>query len=98
MTDQGLKKADFRPCTYCGNPVGANGEAFYRVTTTLHGFDDDAIRRVAKLEAATGSPVLASALTGNEPLSVPLYTTTRLVCEGCGLQPQLIGQLLEDIQ
>lgn len=96
MKAPGLKKAEFQPCAFCGNAVGNAGLQFYRVTTTLHAFDDDAIRRVAKLEAATGSPALASRLTGDEPLSVPAYTTTRLVCGDCGLQPQVIAALLED--
>jgi hypothetical protein len=96
MKAPGLKKAEFQPCAFCGNPVGTAGLQFYRVTTTLHAFDYDAIRRVANLEAATGSPALASRLTGDEPLSVPAYTTTRLVCGDCGLQPQVIAALLED--
>ena len=96
MTAAGLKQSEFRPCAFCGQAVGVAGVHFYRVTTTLHAFDDDAIRRVANLEAATGSPALASRLTGDEPLSVPAYTTTRLVCGDCGLQPQVIAALLED--
>lgn len=96
MNAGGLKKGEFQPCTFCRQPVGIAGVHFYRVTATLHTFDDDAIRRVANLEAATGSPALASRLTGDEPLSEPVFTTTRLVCGDCGLQPQVIAQLLED--
>ena len=96
MKAPGLKKAEFQPCAFCGNAGGNAGLQFYRVTTTLHAFDDDAIRRVANLEAATGSPALASRLTGDQPLSAPVFTSTRLVCGDCGLQPQVIAQLLED--
>lgn len=96
MTAAGLKKGEFQPCAFCGQAVGVAGVHFYRVTTTLHVFDDDAIRRVANLEAATGSPALASRLTGDQPLSAPVFTSTRLVCGDCGLQPQVIAQLLED--
>jgi hypothetical protein len=96
MKAPGLRQFDFQPCACCGRAVGEAAGHFYRVTVTLHEFDDAAINRVANLEAATGSPALASFLTGDQPLAVPAYATTRLVCGDCGLQPQVIAALLED--
>ena len=92
----GLKRTDFQPCAYCGKGVGHAGVHFYRITATLHVFDDAAIRRADGFERALGSPVLAHVLGPDEPLSAAAHTTTRLICGDCGLSPQVLAVLLED--
>lgn len=100
MTDAtfkpGLKRLEFQPCAFCGKGVGHAGVHFYRITTTLHVFDDAAIKRADAFERQLGSPVLAHALGPDEPLSAAAYGSERLVCGECGLKPQVLAALLED--
>ena len=59
-----------------GKGVGHAGVHFYRITATLHVFDDAAIRRADGFERALGSPVLAHVLGPDEPLSAAAHTKT----------------------
>lgn len=94
MKEEAIRKA--AKCAVCGKPFGHTGlPMFWRVTVERYVVDMAALNRLQGLTMLTGSPVLASVFSTNEPLARQALEVTITVCESCCTESLPVAYLAE---
>lgn len=94
-----LELREFAVCDICRKKIGESRiPFFYKVSVETHHLDGGAIQRKTGLELVTGSPLLATVLGPDEPMTtVPGGCTTVSVCYNCAVRNGALVALIPEL-